>query len=132
MHEGALEKRRRDLALRQDFNICDLYKMFLGLRLNKPGIENTDVYAMINDNLELPLTKDEVFIIFCKVDKDGDSLWSISELAEAFCPREHEYKSLVDSRGGLYGEVTSPKEIFELETRETLKKYIRGFCETEI
>ena len=130
--EGELEKKRRDLALRQDFNICDLYKLFLNLQLGKRGIDCDDLYTAVNENLELPITKDEVFIIFYKVDKDGDSLWSFSELAEAFCPREHEYRSLVDSRGGFYGSESSPKDYFEGRTRETLKKFVRSFCETEI
>jgi hypothetical protein len=50
------------------------------------------MYKAINENLELPITKDEVFIIFYKVDKDGDSCLNYSELAEAFTPREFEYK----------------------------------------
>jgi hypothetical protein len=30
--EGELEKKRRELALRSDFNLCDVFKMFGGLR----------------------------------------------------------------------------------------------------
>jgi len=29
--EGQLEKKKRDLALKTDFNLCDTYKMFLNL-----------------------------------------------------------------------------------------------------
>jgi len=42
--EGQLEKRRRELALRADFNLCDTYKMFLQLNINKPGIDCDDVF----------------------------------------------------------------------------------------
>jgi Ca2+-binding EF-hand superfamily protein len=130
--EGELEKKKRDLALRQDFNICDLYKLFVNLNMGKRGVDCDDLYTAVNENLELPITKDEVFIIFYKVDKDGDSFWSCSELAEAFCPREYEYKKLVESRGGFYGSESSTKDYFEGKTRESLKNFVRAFCETEI
>lgn len=45
--EGQLEKKRRDLALRTDFNLCDTYKLFLNLQMGKPGIDCDDVYAAI-------------------------------------------------------------------------------------
>lgn len=130
--EGILEKQRRDLALRQDYNIGDLYKMLLNLQMGKPGVDSNDLYEVINHNLELPMTRDEVFIIFAKIDKDGDSIWNFSEVMDAFCPREPEYKHLIDSRGGFYNDEASAKDYFEPKTREFIKKYIRGFCETEI
>ena len=111
--EGELEKKKRDLALRQDFNMCDLYKLFVDLDMGKQGISCDDLFLALNQNLGLPITQDEVFIIFCKVDKDGDSIWTFSELVDAFCSREKEYKALVDTRGGLYGGESSTKEYFE-------------------
>lgn len=78
--EGALEKKRRELALCADFNLCDIYKMFLQLRVNKPGIDSDDVYYTLRTNLEIDITIDEVFIIFYKIDKDSDGFWSYEEL----------------------------------------------------
>lgn len=78
--EGALEKKRRELALCADFNLCDTYKMFLQLRVNKPGIDSDDVYYTLRTNLEIDITIDEVFIIFYKIDKDSDGFWSYEEL----------------------------------------------------
>lgn len=130
--EGQLEKKRRDLALRSDFNLCDTYKMFLQLQMGKPGIDCDDVYATITENLEIDISKDEVFIIFYKVDKDGDGHWSYDELQQAFVPRENEYAVLVNSRGGFYGAESDLKNYFEGETRNTLKRFIRALCECEI
>jgi Ca2+-binding EF-hand superfamily protein len=130
--EGQLEKKRRDLALRTDFNLCDTYKLFLNLQMGKPGIDCDDVYAAITQNLEVDISKDEVFIIFYKVDKDGDGYWSYDELQQAFVPRENEYAILVNSRGGFYGGESNLKHYFEGETRNTLKKFIRALCECEI
>jgi len=112
--------------------MCDAYKLFVQLQMDKRGIDCDDLHATIRDNLDLPITKDEVFIIFYKVDKDGDGFWSFSEMSDAFTPRETEYKTLVDSRGGFYGGESDLKNYFEGETRECLKRFIRGFCECEI
>lgn len=111
--EGLLEKKRRELALRADFNLCDTYKMFLQLRLNKPGIDCDDVFFTLKNNLEIDITIDEVFIIFYKVDKDSDGYWDYDELSCAFVPREKEYASLVTSRGGFYGSEQDVKNFFE-------------------
>jgi len=48
--------------------------------MGKSGIDCDDVFATITDNLQIDISKDEVFIIFYKVDKDGDGQWSYDEL----------------------------------------------------
>lgn len=42
--EGQLEKKRRELVLRSDFNLCDAFKMFGGLTGSKRGIDCDDLY----------------------------------------------------------------------------------------
>jgi len=86
---------------------------------------------MVN-NLQLTITKDEVFIIFYKLDKDGDGLLSYSEICDCFVPREDEYAVMINSRGGFYGAESDPAKFFEGATRELLKKFIRGFVECEV
>ena len=49
--------------------------------MGKPGIDCDDVFATITDNLQIDISKDEVFIIFYKVDKDGDGLVDIVDMA---------------------------------------------------
>ena len=83
-------------------------------------------------NLQLTITKDEVFIIFYKLDKDGDGVLSYSEVCDCFVPRENEYAVLVNSRGGFYGAESDPSKFFEGSTRELLKKFLRGFVECEV
>ena len=130
--EGLLEQRRRELALRSDFNMCDTYKMFTQLDASKKGIDCDDLYATLVDNLQLTITKDEVFIIFYKLDKDGDGLLSYSEVCDCFVPRENEYAVMINSRGGFYGAESDATKYFEGQTRELLKKFIRGFVECEV
>jgi hypothetical protein len=129
--EGTLEKKRRELALRSDFNMADIYKMLTNLNVGK-GADCDDLYACITDNLGLMITKDEVFIIFYKLDKDGDGHLNYAEVCDCFMPREQEYATLIQSRGGFYGTETSINEYFEGETRNLLKKFIRGFVECEV
>lgn len=111
--EGQLEQKRRELALRSDFNMCDAYKMFTQLDARKRGIDPDDLYATMARNLELTITKDEVFIIFYKLDKDGDGVLNYSEICDCFVPRENEYAVLINSRGGFYGSESDPKKYFE-------------------
>lgn len=90
------------------------------------------MYATIVDNLQLTITKDEVFIIFYKLDKDGDGLLSYSEICDCFVPRENEYAVLINSRGGFYGAESSAKNYFEGATRDLLKRFLRRFVECEV
>ena len=83
-------------------------------------------------NLELTITKDEVFIIFYKLDKDGDGILCYSEVCDCFVPRENEYATLINSRGGFYGNESDPHKFFEGATRDLLKRFIRGFVECEV
>lgn len=130
--EGTLERKRRELALRSDFNMCDIYKLLIDLKEGKRGVDCEDLYATMTENLELVITKDEVFILFYKLDRDGDGVLNYSEVTDCFMPRENEYAVLINSRGGFYGEETDTKAFFEPETRLLLKKFIRGFVECEV
>lgn len=106
--------------------------MFLQLQVNKQGIDCDDVFYTLKNNLEIDITIDEVFIIFYKVDKDSDGMWNYDEMSSAFVPREQEYASLVTTRGGFYGSENDVKNFFEPQTRESLKRFLRQFCECEI
>lgn len=131
--EGINEKKRRELVLRSDFNLCDCFKMFGGLSHGgRRGIDCDDLYHTITVNLELTITKDEVFIMFYKMDKDGDGLISYDEMSDCFKPRAHEYAMLLESRGGFYGTESDFKKYFEGPTRELLKRFIKGYVDCEV
>jgi hypothetical protein len=130
--EGQLEKKRRELVLRSDFNLCDTFKMFGGLSKGKHGVDCDDLYSTITVNLDLTITKDEVFIMFYKLDKDGDGIINYSELSNCFMPRAHEYSVLLQSRGGFYGGEKDLTKYFEGPTRDLLKVFIKGFVDCEV
>ena len=111
--------------------MCDIYKLLTNLKPGN-GVNCDDLYSAIAENLELIITKDEVFIIFYRLDKDGDGFLNYGEVCDCFLPREQEYAVLIQSRGGFYGGETSTKAYFEGETRNCLKKFLRGFVECEV
>lgn len=132
--EGDLERRRRELAMRQDFNITDAYKLFNSVKNGKRGFDVDDLYYVLKEYLNLgQLTKDEVFILFYKLDRDGDGYVTYSDMGRAFVPKAQlEYAVLVESRGAYHGDHTQPREFFTFETRELLKRTVRGIIDCEV
>ena len=80
----------------------------------------------------MTITKDEVFIMFYKLDKDGDGMISYDEMSNCFLPRAHEYAVLLQSRGGFYGSEGDLTKYFEPETRQLIKVFIKGFIDCEV
>ena len=130
--EGELEKKRRELVLRSDFNLCDVFKMVGGLSRGKWGVDVDDLYGTITSNLNMTITKDEVFIMFYKLSKNGDSLINYNEFSDCFTPRSKEYAVILNSRGGFYGKESDFTKFFEGPTRELLKIFIKGFIDCEV
>lgn len=93
--EGNLEKKKRELALRQDFNLNDAYKLFNSVKNNRRGFDVDDLYYVSKELIGLSLTKDEIFILFYKLDRDGDGVINYTELSNAFIPKSHEYAVLI-------------------------------------
>ena len=130
--EGTLEKVRRELAIQSDFNICDSWNMFTRLNKNKTGIDAEDLFYTAVNNLGMEITKDEIFMIFFSLDRDGDGVLDQTEITECFMPKEKSYAKILNSRGGLYGKEKDMQKIFLDSTRECLVRFIRGFVECEM
>jgi hypothetical protein len=130
--EGTLEKVRRELAIQSDFNICDSWNMFTRLNKNKTGIDAEDLFYTAVNNLGMEITKDEIFMIFFSLDRDGDGMLDQVEITDCFMPKEMSYAKILNSRGGLYGKEKDLRKIFLQSTRECLVRFIRGFVECEM
>jgi len=77
--EEKLEQRRKEVAMRTDFNIPDSYRMFTQGKIGTPGVDCDDLYQTCANVLDSQITKDEMFIIFYRVDKDCDGYWCFDE-----------------------------------------------------
>jgi hypothetical protein len=66
--EGNLERKRRDLILRSDFNLVDCFKLFNSVKNHRSGIDCDDLYYVMTKVLNLDINKDEMFIVFYKLD----------------------------------------------------------------
>lgn len=123
--EAELEKKRWELVMSEDFNTCDTFVMFGALRnlyenprkMGKMGIDSDDLFDMMINNLNLAITRDEMFIMFYKLDFDGDGLISYEELTKSFMPRSSEYAHLLTTRGRFYQNEKNTKRFFRRNTR---------------
>ena len=106
--------------------------MFNSVKNNRRGFDVDDLYYVLREYLGLTLTKDEVFILFYKLDRDGDGFICYSELSQAFVPNQHEYAVLIQSRPAFHGDHTAPKEYFSKETRDQLRRTVRGLVDCEV
>lgn len=120
--------------MRQDFNITDAFKLFNSVKQSKRGFDVDDLYYVLKEHLSLgALTKDEVFILFYKLDRDGDGFVTYSDMGRAFVPKaQHEYAVLLESRGAYHSDHTAPRDYFSVETRELLRRTVRGVIDCEV
>lgn len=123
--EGNLEKHRKEIAMRADFNLCDCFKLFTQKQQGKKGVDCDDLYYVLTRLLGVEITKDEVFNMFYRVDRDGDGYWCYDELESAFMPRDKDYAKLIMSRVGFQGENADLSSYFEGGTREQLRRFMR-------
>jgi hypothetical protein len=98
----------------------------------KRGVEPNDLQEICNYQLNLPITRDEMFLIFHGNDKNGDGFLDRQEVANAFMPREPQYAEILNERGGSYGEEHDLSQIFQKGTRDALKNFFKGYVECEM
>jgi hypothetical protein len=115
--EEKLESCRKELAIRTDFNLTDTFRMFTQGDNEKTGVDCDDLHNTTTSTLSSTMTKDEVFIVFNRCDKDDDGYWSFDELQQAFTPREKEYAHVLLSRSGFQAAETNFSRYFTESTR---------------
>ena len=70
--EGDFESQKKKVALCPDFNLIDAFKMFNGLHKN--GVDPDDLFHTIKDNLGMMVTKNEVFMMFYRLNRRGNGM----------------------------------------------------------
>ena len=73
-----------------------------------------------------------MFILFYKLDTNGDGKLTFSEICTAFSPQDKGYSAIMQSRGGFYGAEANPLRYFEGSTRQTLRDFLRVSVENEM
>jgi len=95
-------------------------------------VDCDDLYFTIVENLGLQITRDEVFMLFYAIDKDGDGFWDKEEIVDCFMPRQQEYATILKARGGFHGGESDLMQYFLGDTRNCIANFIRGFIDCEV
>jgi len=90
-----LEVAKQDLALKSDFNLLDFFRTFdvvsrgtVSAKEFEAGLIKYGIYP----------NKDELTLLFKKIDIDNDGLLRFSDFAETFTPKQKEYANLLHNR----------------------------------
>jgi len=90
-----LEVAKQDLALKSDFNLLDFFRTFdvvsrgtVSAKEFEAGLIKYGIYP----------NKDELTLLFKKMDLDNDGLLRFSDFAETFTPKQKEYANLLHNR----------------------------------
>lgn len=77
-------------------------------------------------------TKEEMYILFKKLDKDNDGLLRYTEFTQNILPEDVSYAKIMNSRSPLYNTAESGIYAFEFDTRYTFKKLINKIIQGEM
>lgn len=90
-----LETSKQDLTLKSDFNLLDFFRTFditnhgaVSCRELEAGLIKYGIYP----------NKEELHLLFKRLDVDNDNLLRFSDFAETFTPRQKEYANLLHNR----------------------------------
>lgn len=90
-----LETTKQDLTLKSDFNLLDFFRTFditnhgaVSCREFEAGLIKYGIYP----------NKEELHLLFKRLDTDNDNLLRFSDFAETFTPKQKEYANLLHNR----------------------------------
>lgn len=117
--ERDIEEARKKLALRSDFNLLDGFRLFD--RKGRGYITSSELEKALA-NLGIFPTRDELYLLFRRYDKDSDGLVRFSDFSKMMNPTSSEYSNLLKERSPVYIE---SEDDFSLETRRCLKSLLK-------
>jgi len=84
-----LQEKRKNLSLRPDFNVQELFHM---INYNRNGyLSVVEFEIFINNNNYLNLNLSDIDLLFERYDKDRDGVLSFHEFLQIFVPKTKEY-----------------------------------------
>lgn len=98
------EEARKDLALRADYNLLDGFRFF---DLKSRGFITSSELERGLEKLGIFPTKDEIYLVFRRYDKDSDGLLKYSDFCKMITPQSIEYAKLMNERSPLYNDDNS-------------------------
>lgn len=119
--ELELENRKIDLALKPDFNLMDLFRMF---DIEGKGYITFDEFRSGLSLFHLYPTHDDAYLLFLsKASSNKSSILRYSEFCDMFSPKTDKYSHMLSSRQSYY--VHKPyyriSEFFHPDTRRTVE-----------
>jgi len=125
-----LEGVKQDLSLRADFNLLDAFRIF---DINGKGYATSFDLEDALKVYDIFPSRDELYLVFRKYDKNNDGRWRYSDFCDAFTPKSAEYSSLLQNRRPFNSDnYYRREEVFSFETKLQFKKLLRFLVDSEI
>jgi len=124
-----IEEIKKQLALKVDFNLLDAFRIFDNK--GRGYINKLELELSLND-LGLFPSKDEIYLLFKRMDKDNDGLLRYSEFCKSMLPQSSEYASIMNNRNPRYSSQDDEAFPFEYDTKRIFIKLLNKLLEGEI
>jgi len=118
--EGGLERAKKDLALRHDFTLAGIFRLFSD---NTHGRINANELLFGLEKLGVSCDISDARLLVDRYDNDKDGRLGFWEFSNALLPIQSEMRDDVESRKAIW-DVSS-------ETKELVKKTFRCLIDTE-
>jgi len=124
-----LEISKQDAALKSDFNLLDFFRTFDTISRTSISCKDFEV-GMVKYGV-YP-NKEDLALLFKKMDVDDDGLLRFSDFAETFTPKQKEYSNLLHNRTPAHTEtVVDIQKVFCQDTRTKITAVLRLLLENE-
>ena len=130
-YEMNIDKIKIELALTNDFNIQDCYKIFINNKYNNEFITITDMKIGLN-YLDINPTNEEIYLLYKKYAINNNELIDFNDFIEMISSIEKYYKELLyNKKPQNYIPKYNKGDIFSHETKNLLKNLFNLIFESE-
>jgi len=127
-NDQELENARNKLALQDDFNLFDAFRLF---DLTEKGfVTRLELREGLNDLDVFPSTN-EMYLIMKKYNKDEDGLLKYSEFCDLIRPKDAGYAQLLGDRKPTYADRVDLSDVFSRYTIECMRRVVNKVVENE-
>eukprot|EP00825_Cyclidium_porcatum_P001988 TRINITY_DN10918_c0_g3_i4.p1 TRINITY_DN10918_c0_g3~~TRINITY_DN10918_c0_g3_i4.p1 ORF type:complete len:523 (-),score=85.81 TRINITY_DN10918_c0_g3_i4:468-1991(-) len=118
-----IEDDRKSLALKQDFNLMDAFRI---LDKQEQGMITLSEFQQQLSNIGIYLTQSEFLLLFNKFHKKDDVVLSFSEFVSVLLPESPEYAEMMRNRKPQTRSDAEGIDAFKSDTQFLFKKIIRN------